>query len=545
MSRAPLSPLSAVIAHAESLLDRSRVLFVGSALSSVPFSLLERGARLCHVLDPDPRRVAQAAQQLADRRVTYSQLSDVALRENSYDVAVVLELGDHERPEDLLERVRPALGNQGVVIINAANTEQSSGLLGSRPGTVGYTAFVSVVRRVFERAIFMAQTPFVGYAVVALELDEAPLPAMDNGFLDGRADVADSYVAFAGSAEALANLELEEMSVVQLPALPALALGREGLEASLTRATRRVQALEEELTETRRAQPVASERDRSREEIRSRDDAPFEQARAEQARAKAQLTARLAEREQELGALRQEFEALQGEKQAWTAASMTDEMVELRERADSVERELERLKKDRKWADDRVRRLERELEEAVLAQEELDKAQERIATLQGHLKDSEDEVDLLTEKVQDLEETLRELEATAQARGAEEEVVRLEQQLEERGVRVRELEAQLEDLTIFAKTLVAEKRHLAPPSELSEEKGRIEALSLALAEKEADLVAARWTIQSLEQRGVGSTLSVSDQWGDAGSGQVVGAGGETSGDDSMESASSPQDESWS
>jgi cell division FtsZ-interacting protein ZapD len=76
----------------------------------------------------------------------------------------------------------------------------------------------------------------------------------------------------------------------------------------------------------------------------------------------------------------------------------------------------------------------------------------------------------------------------------------LEEQLVERGQKILELEALMKKLELYAKTLSAElaareERHGKPGADPEE----MEALAQALAEREADLVAAQWTIGQLKQ----------------------------------------------
>lgn len=432
-AESPHSPslIHAAIAHIESALEKSRVVFMGNALDGAAEVVIARGARLCHVLDPDARRVATAAQRNGERRITYSQRSEASFRDGAYDVAIIQDLAEEAVPADLLDGLRRALSNEGIAVV-AASAEGGATFLGNPASRMGYADFVRSIRAVFPRAIIAAQTPFLASAIVRLDLDEAPTPALDNAFLEGEADEVSQYLAICGNSEILQQLDLEEMSVVQFKARSVLARGQAEQEARLNRAERRATALEEELE---------AERNRPR------------------------------------------------------APAQSSELEPLKEKLDTSERELERVRRERKWADDRVRRLERELEEALEAQEELAKAQERIVTLQGHLKDSEDEVDELTDKVYQLEPELSRLKSAleaAQGATSDREVEELEKKLAERGQRVLELEQQLAELDVVLRAMRLE----APPRPSGAEgpEAKLLLLSSELAAREAELQSLRWTL---------------------------------------------------
>jgi SAM-dependent methyltransferase len=436
----PPSLIHAAIAHIEDALDKSRVLVVGSALGGTGEVVIARGARLCQVLDPDARHVATAAQRNTERRITFSQLSDLSLRDGAFDVIVVENLADLPEPAELLDSLRRTLSSDGIALI-ASRAEGSSDFLSGSGETTSYADFVRSVRGVFASTIFAAQTPFVASAIVRLDLTAAPAPALDNAFLAGEADEVSQYLALAGTTEALTNLELEDMSVVQFRARAAMARGNTETETRVLRAERRVSALEQELE-------------------------------LERARPKPQVSPR---------------------------------EVELKEALETQERELERVRKERKWADDRVRRLERELEEALEAQEELGKAQERIATLQGHLKDSEDEVDQLTDKLYAIEPELERLKSELLARPThdsdlEKEVQSLEAQLVERGNRVNELEQKLGDLDVVIRALEVQANRATHLHDSNETAQKLLEVSADLAAREAELQSLRWALDAATRR---------------------------------------------
>lgn len=493
MSLVPLSPIAAALAHIEPLLEKSRVLLVGSALTRVPEMILARGARLCHVADPDARRVAQAASQNGERRITYSHWTEALVRDGAYDIALVTNLEEHERPQEILDGARRAIAADGVAVVASAATLAPSGLLGRPERCLSYSELERYARSAFQSVTFLAQTPFVGFAVVNLALSKPPVPSLDNALLDGESDQVDYYVALCGAEGTLASLDLDDMTVVQMPGQLALEVGRQAEVTRGARTERRLESLEDELR-------LAKRRERELEEELSR----IENAPAEAPEEVKVLQNALTKANHELEALRHELA------EARVSPAHKDESPtreELTERVGAAERELDRTKKERKWADDRVRRLERELEEALLAQEELDKARARIQALETHLKESEDEVDELTDKVSELERAVSEKEGelartSGPGESFEKETLAFEAQLKERGNHILTLEKQLGDLSLYAQTLVAEMKERSPTQPVTSDAPdpRLLSLSGELADKEAELLTARWTIDSLKER---------------------------------------------
>src|SRR5687768_4551091 len=100
-----LSASAALAAFAEPLCAGRRVLVLGSALSSLPELLLQRGSRLVHVCDPDAARAAQASAASASNKLSFAPLGEglMALREAAFDVALVENLGAFEPTRTLRE----------------------------------------------------------------------------------------------------------------------------------------------------------------------------------------------------------------------------------------------------------------------------------------------------------------------------------------------------------------------------------------------------------------------------------------------------------
>jgi hypothetical protein len=502
MNRAPLSPASALVAHAESVLAGGRILLVGRADSSLAEHLLERGARLVQVLDADPRRVAHAAAHNAERRISYAPLGEHGFRDAAFDCALVEDLAEVAQPAELVSGVRRAVGAQGIAIIACSSDEGGSGLLGQRRGALRFAAFSETVHSAFERVLLVAQTPFVGYAVVHLDLDNPPEPALDNGFLNAGGENADYYVAIAGRGEAVEAVEFEDMTIVQLPALSTLSDGQRSERAAEQRQARRLEALESELVELR---ALAGSRD-------------VEGLRAELERRETwirQLELRAESADARADGAEAELERLEAER----ASEDAQELDRLRERLDDAERVAERHQKEAKWAEDRVKRLERELEEAL--SEAAKGPSEEVASLSRGLASERARAEQLGEKL-NAEKSLREraerradelatalaqsraeCERLSESRANEGEIATLEAQLVERGQAVQALERDLAQLEVYTKSLSAELALRAEAGNSVQERElerELDALCRSLAEREADLVAATWKIGHLERQ---------------------------------------------
>src|SRR5690606_14033327 len=138
MTRALLSPASALAAHLEPLLADRRVLVIGNAERSLAEHVLQRGARLVQFLDPDPRRVAHAAAHNSEPRLTYAQLTENALRDGSFDCAIVEDCQLTADFSRLITGLTRCLSARGVAVLCASNSEASTGLLGARRGAMEY-----------------------------------------------------------------------------------------------------------------------------------------------------------------------------------------------------------------------------------------------------------------------------------------------------------------------------------------------------------------------------------------------------------------------
>jgi hypothetical protein len=101
-----IEPAVVLAAYVEPVASGRRVLFVGPASSALPERLVERGARLVHVCDPEPVRLAEAMTKNRTGSISFSALADghFALRDGAFDVCIVEDAGITD-PIALLRRV--------------------------------------------------------------------------------------------------------------------------------------------------------------------------------------------------------------------------------------------------------------------------------------------------------------------------------------------------------------------------------------------------------------------------------------------------------
>src|SRR5262245_49838529 len=192
---------AALAAFAESLVEGRRVLVFGSALSPTPRLLLERGARLVHVCDPAPLRVAEALRRPCVPGLTLSSLSDdeVAAREGTIDCLLVEHLGAFDA-RAIVEKARALLAVRGVALFVTPNRDARRPLLpASEPAAapLDYYALYDLVKAQFEYVRMLGQAPFVGYAVVDFAPDGEPEPVVDSDFVPRGSEEPEFFVAVA------------------------------------------------------------------------------------------------------------------------------------------------------------------------------------------------------------------------------------------------------------------------------------------------------------------------------------------------------------
>lgn len=556
MNDSRLSPISALVAHLEGAIEKSRVLLVGDASRSTAEHLLDRGARLVQVLDPDARRVALAAAHNTERRISYAPLSDGALRDGSYDCTIVENAEIREDFSTLAAGVARSISSRGIAVFCTQNDEVSTGLLGAKRANLRFEQFSETLEQAFEQHLLLGQAPFLGYSVVSLDLDQPPEPILDNAYLGGEADDPDFYIALCGSAETLAELSLEDMSIVQLSAARFVTDNESAHQEALKRASRRAEELENDLASERRNRE-ASETERLVGELEERDawilqlesrsqsaDARADDAQAQADELQQQLEDALsalsdarddadravAARDAAQSDLKQQVEANKNQPEArgasldeWedlkeelsdttTLLGLRDkEISALKQKSAALEKELQiaaRGAEEGKHHSAGREALESELNSLDATKDQLESAlkakDEALSKMKRRLSEQEKEIDELHAQLDETEDALSAAKGKSKPSGGvqvselEKDVRGLEEQLRDRGRRIVDLESQLRKLESYAKTLKVELEQT--PGAATDDDDRDE-LTSALAEREADLIAAKWKIEQLQQNG--------------------------------------------
>jgi len=449
-----LEPSIALAAYAEPLASNRRVLVFGNALGSLPLQLLERGARSIHVCDPDALRVSEAAARNRSTQISFSSLadSDLSLREGAFELALIDNLAAYG-PLQLIRTAKRALGSRGVAIVACPTPEAAFPLLralparGAAAASLDYYALYDAVAAEFEHVRMLGQTPFVGYAIADFSASGEPEPALDTSFVPGGAEEPDFFIALASNQE----VRLDEFAVIQLPTPPTVAappvapaLPSENLaltkarDAELTRLNQWIKELES------RASTADERADHSETELEA------ERAKLEAEQAK--LEAEHAKLEAEQAKLEAEHQA-----SATLKAQHERELSAARAELNALRTQASNLRA-----------------EAGNKAEQLSRVTSELAERNRQLAEQ-------TEKVE---------------QGSAVELGEFERQLTERGNEVRRLEQDLRTAERTGRELVRElERRTGEQSKHASAE-----LERALAEREADLQAAAWTIESLSLR---------------------------------------------
>ena len=447
-----LSSSAVLAAFAESLVEGRRVVVFGSSLSPTPRLLLERGARLVHVCDPAPLRVAEALRRPNPPGLTLSTLNDdeIASREGSVDCVLVEHLGAFDA-RSVVEKVKKLLAVRGVALFVTPNREARRPLLPvSEPAAapLDYYALYDLVKAEFESVRMLGQAPFVGYAVVDFAPEGEPEPVVDSDFVPRGSEEPELFIAVASRHRP----NIPGHALVQLPLASVL-----GAAATPERPVR----------PERPVPPPELLRKLEQQEAWIRE----LEGRASTADERADVA------EDELEALRERLTSDEGavSKQATQAA----EQAELEARARQAELSDE---------------LERERSEKEAARRERDAFATRIRDLEAELEEKNGEL-LATNT--ELSAKAAELAALGSDAAGEHgnELAALEERLTERGHEIRRLERELAEAERIGKDLVGELRRGAATALSSTGSGEeLDALALRLATAEADREALSWVV---------------------------------------------------
>jgi SAM-dependent methyltransferase/predicted nucleic acid-binding Zn-ribbon protein len=443
-----IEPAIVLAAYAEPVASGRRVLFVGPAVSALPARLLERGARLVHVCDPDPLRVAEATAKNRSKEISFSALADghFALREGAFDVCIVEDAGITD-PVALVKKLRRALTPRGVAILASLNPETRVPLLPHRPSGVislDYYALYDAVKTEFEHVRMLGQAPFVGYVIADFAPDGTPEPSLDTAFLPAGAEEPELFIAVASQQP----VELEAFAVVQLPYRSVVSGAVSNDSEALRRSRAETLELRGKLTEAETS--LATDR-----------------------QGLTALRGKLTEAETSLTTDRQGLSALRGKLTEAEAALAADKQA--------------LAARDAKLREAETRVFARDAELAALRQELENKNQQ--------LKQQES-------KLTELNGKLKQGPSAEEAAAAAADLSALEKTLAERGEHIRKLERDLREAERVGKELVRQLPGATPDSaaETRRKAGESE-LAQKLAKSQADLIATRWALEAAVKRG--------------------------------------------
>ena len=151
--------------------------------------LIERGARLVHVFDSDPARIAEATARGQHRSIFYAQLppgGDVGVRDGAFDFVLVPDLSLTTDTAALLGLLRRVLSPAGAALIATPNFDAKAPLVAhpkSRSSPLGYYNLYDAVAAHFTSVRMLGQAPFVGYAIAEFAASD-PEPTIDTSLAD-------------------------------------------------------------------------------------------------------------------------------------------------------------------------------------------------------------------------------------------------------------------------------------------------------------------------------------------------------------------------
>lgn len=533
MSEVSATASLALAAYAESWISGARIVVVGSATSPLAERLVERGARLVHVYDPDTVRVAEATARRSGTQIVYGPLenAEAARSAGSFDFGIIEDLclrgTDTARTLSVLSR---SLSRRGMALVASPNPEARRRLIG-RPGPdtpLDYYELYEAVSEHFREVRMLGQTPFVGYAIADFSEDASPDVRLDTAFLPHGAEEPEWFLALVSDAPA----DAESFSVIQLPFEEVHAASRDNFEpkkptrsredgarlAQLERerrdAVEKASELEAELAKREdwlesleaRAATADQRADEALAEVERLNDKSSDAQRRlakEQEKLQVELQAlsqRLVVAARERGQFETERDRAQGE-----ARRLTETLSRLREdgrKATESLAEQRRANASLKEARDGLVRERDDARQTLSKNEKVGaEAEDELRSLQRKANELEGELRLRTQEVAKL---LAERRAREEAPPESDYVSELEERLTDRAGEVARLERELHSTERFGRDLILQLTELR--SEANDEPGgnggreRVTELAHENARLEADLESARWAIAHWEHR---------------------------------------------
>jgi hypothetical protein len=376
-------PKEALAAYAEPWIGEGRVAVFGNATYGLGSRLVDLGAAIVELWDPDEIRARAEAERAPDGVTVQLYSSARSLPRRALDLAIVPDLGLFDDAADLVARLRDMVGTRGIVLLAATNRDAP----GHRDARAfDYYELFDLVAADFAEVRMVAEVPFHGVAMVRLGDEEEPHAVSVDTQLAPADRTAEAFVVVAAQWRAA----FDAYTILEL-----------GEGAARGDAVRNVDALKAEL----RLRTGEGERVAART-------AELEGALRDQSIRVVELEAALVERARHLSELSAEVEEKRAAAEAGRVAAADIEQVA--HRADRAERHSAEV--------------ERELAKAAEAHaQEVARFEEALRDRGRAVKDLEREVARQTKLVRELVATLEErpengVEAPAVPAGLEPEV---------------------------------------------------------------------------------------------------------------------------
>lgn len=467
-------PSIALGAFSEDLVSSRRVVIFGNALSGLAETLVERGARLVHVYDENPARVAEATARSTSNHVSFAPLGPggIAARDGAFDVGFVDEISQFATPSSIITRLRRALTARGVALVSTVNPDKKlmyslapesanalSVTLASTEKPLSYYDLYDLVTSEFDEVKMVGQTPFVGYALADFSPDTDVEFSIDTALVPGGAEEPEFFIAvcshFPITTEAFCVVQMAAEALLGphllAPARATAALesnARQDVTPDTARILRQLDETQQLLTAEREARAKAEtlltnvnlelqHRDAWVAELEKRADtadqrADRAEAQLERLESRAKQQAQRADDTQSQS--RQAELARQLEKLTQTRRTLETELAEANDELSRVKGALARLEQERDTLKAALEAAQTELREAQRQTAATTRLEEKLSTLESQYAAVRAD---WTHSVAELE--------------------RAERQLAQQGEEVRRLRSELVDTERFAAVLLAQR----------------------------------------------------------------------------------------
>jgi chromosome segregation ATPase len=200
--------------YLEPLVRGRRVVILGDSSGTLGAALVDRGARLVHVYDPDAVRAAESAARFTSvRSMVIARLpeGELAVRDGAFDSVIVPDMACFGSADELVRQAARLLSPGGSAIFASRNLEGASKPTGGSELT--YYELYDAVSLQFPEVRMLGQAPFVGYVIADFAPDEEPDVTVDTSLLEHGAEEPLWFIALASRRPA----RLDPYAIVQVP----------------------------------------------------------------------------------------------------------------------------------------------------------------------------------------------------------------------------------------------------------------------------------------------------------------------------------------